>query len=362
MTGLSLVGRLVLAAVFGAAGVAKLFDRQGSRRALADFGVPEHLAQRGATLLPLSELAVAGMLVPSASARLGALGALGLLVVFSTAIVVNLARGRTPDCHCFGQIHSAPIGPALLVRNGVLAALGALVAWRPGAGIGSALSWYGDLRLAERVGAVAIAVLAGAVVVLAWVVFELLRQQGRLVLRLDALEALTGDRSEYEGLPVGSVAPSFALPSLSGETVTSEALLAPGRPLVLVFVHSNCSPCAQLLPSIGRWQRSDTLTIALVAAGEREINRARAEEHHLGGVLVENGQKVAAAYRTTATPSAVLIGPDGRIQSPVVAGGAAIEKLLLRAPDTVARARATSHEIELTDGLVEGRQAYGYTL
>lgn len=357
MTGLSLVGRLALAAVFGAAGIAKLFDRQGSRQALADFGVPERLARRAALLLPALELGVAGMLVPSASARLGALGALGLLVVFSAAIVVNLARGRTPDCHCFGKVHSAPIGPALLVRNGVLAALGALVAWRPGVGIGSALSWYGDLETPGQVGAVAIAVLSVAVLLLAWVVFELLRQQGRLVLRLDAIEALTGDRSEYEGLPLGSVAPTFSLPSLSGETVTTEALLAGGRPLVLVFVHSNCSPCAQLLPSIGRWQRSDALTIALVAAGDREINRARAEEHHLAGVLVENGQKVADAYRTTATPSAVLIGPDRRILSPVVAGGAAIEKLLLRAPDTAARTRATVRQIELTDGLVEGRHA-----
>ena len=357
MTGLFLAGRLVLAAVFGAAGIAKLFDRQGTGRALADFGVPERLAHRMAPLLPLLELVAAAMLVPGASARLGALVALGLLVVFTAAIVVNLARGRTPDCHCFGQVHSVPIGPALVVRNGVLAVLSALVAWQPATGVGSALSWFGDLRPAEQVGAAAIAVLAGAVALLAWAVFALLRQQGRLLLRLDAIEALTGDRSEYEGLPVGSVAPWFSLPSLSGETVTIDGLLSTRRPLVLVFVHSNCSPCAQLLPSIGRWQRSDAVTISLVAAGDAEVNRARAEEHHLRGVLVENGQKVADAYRTTATPSAVLVGSDGRILSPVVAGGDAIEKLLLRTPDTVARALATSHEIELTDGLVEGRHA-----
>jgi hypothetical protein len=35
---------------------------------------------------------------------------LALLVLFIVAIAVTLARGRKPDCHCFGQLHSKPIG------------------------------------------------------------------------------------------------------------------------------------------------------------------------------------------------------------------------------------------------------------
>jgi uncharacterized membrane protein YphA (DoxX/SURF4 family) len=53
-----LVARLLLALVFAVAGVAKLADREGSRRAIVDFGVPSALAAP-LGLLSLAELAVA---------------------------------------------------------------------------------------------------------------------------------------------------------------------------------------------------------------------------------------------------------------------------------------------------------------
>jgi uncharacterized membrane protein YphA (DoxX/SURF4 family) len=48
--------RLVLAAVFAVAGVAKLADRAGSRQAIVDFGLPARLATPLGILLPLYEL------------------------------------------------------------------------------------------------------------------------------------------------------------------------------------------------------------------------------------------------------------------------------------------------------------------
>jgi uncharacterized membrane protein YphA (DoxX/SURF4 family) len=124
------VARVLLAVVFVVAGLAKLADRAGSRRAIVDFGVPGWLAPPLGVLLPLAELAVAGALIPRASAWSGALGALGLLLLFVAGIGVSLARGRRPDCHCFGQLSSAPVGWATLLRNGVLAALAGFVVWQ----------------------------------------------------------------------------------------------------------------------------------------------------------------------------------------------------------------------------------------
>src|SRR5213596_875282 len=92
--------RLILAAVFAVAGVAKLLDRAGSRQSMREFGVPAALASPFAVLLPFAELATAILLLPAASAWWGAAGALALLALFIVAISVNLARGRTPDCHC----------------------------------------------------------------------------------------------------------------------------------------------------------------------------------------------------------------------------------------------------------------------
>src|SRR4051812_32471111 len=93
-----LITRLLLAGVFLVAGVAKLADRAGSRKAVIDFGVPTALTAPLAVLLPLAELGVAISLIPVATAWWAAMGALALLLLFVVAIGANLARGRRPDC------------------------------------------------------------------------------------------------------------------------------------------------------------------------------------------------------------------------------------------------------------------------
>ena len=122
-----LLARVLLAAVFAIAGLAKLADLKGSRQALRDFGVPAPLAPVLGTLLPLTELAVALALLPPRTAWWGAVGALVLLLVFVAGICYNLARGRRPSCHCFGQLHSAPVGWFTLTRNLVLAGVAGCV-------------------------------------------------------------------------------------------------------------------------------------------------------------------------------------------------------------------------------------------
>jgi uncharacterized membrane protein YphA (DoxX/SURF4 family) len=126
-----LVARVFLALVFATAGVAKLADREGSRQAITDFGVPSALAAPLGLLLPLAELAVAASLLPGSTAWWGALG---LLSVFVVDISINLARGRKPECHCFGQLHSAPAGwktlrDCLKIPSHGLAALPSSASW-----------------------------------------------------------------------------------------------------------------------------------------------------------------------------------------------------------------------------------------
>ena len=92
--------RLLLAAVFAVAGLAKLTDRAGSRQTLADFGVPVALAGLFGLALPLAELAVAVALLPVETAWWGAVAAFGLILLFIGGIGANLARGRAPTCRC----------------------------------------------------------------------------------------------------------------------------------------------------------------------------------------------------------------------------------------------------------------------
>ena len=63
MSGVLLTARLLLAAVFLVAAMAKLADREGSRRAVRQFGVPDALSSLIGALLPLAELTAAGALI-----------------------------------------------------------------------------------------------------------------------------------------------------------------------------------------------------------------------------------------------------------------------------------------------------------
>jgi methylamine dehydrogenase accessory protein MauD len=337
-----LVARLLLAAVFVVSGVAKLADRAGSRQAMTDFGVPAPLAAPFGLLLPLAELAVAITLLPAATAWWGALGALALLLLFIAGIGANLARGRKPDCRCFGQLHSAPAGWSTLARNAVLAALAAFVVWRgsgaAGAGPG-ALGWLGGLSAAGLLGLLFALVVLGLLGIQGWFLLHLLRQNGRLMVRLRALETRLGVEGASPsgngahpavGLPVGSVAPTFSLPDLRGEEVTLETLRAAGKPVLLFFTSPECGHCTDLLPEVARWQEehAEKLTIALVSHNSAEENRAKVAEHGVGPVLLQEDWEVSEAYDVEAAPSAQLVRPDGTIGSPLVEGADNVENLV----------------------------------
>lgn len=343
-----LLARLLLAGVFVVAGVAKLADLPGSRKAVAAFGVPGRLADPFGLLLPLAELAVAVLLLPVATAWWGALGALVLLLLFVAGIGANLARGRTPDCHCFGQLHSAPAGPSTLIRNGALALVALFIVVQGPSGAGrSAVGWLGDLSAGEVSLLVAMAAVLGLLAAGGWLLLQIIAQNGRLLVRVEALEAQLGVASpngsaasagaRAEGLPVGTPAPAFALPDLDGARVTLDDLRRAGQPMLLLFTDPDCGPCTELLPEIVTWQRihADRLTTAVISTGTPAANRAKAEGAGLRRILLQDDFEVGQAYRVAGTPSAVLVNADGTVGSPVAGGAVAIRALV--APPTAPR-------------------------
>jgi uncharacterized membrane protein YphA (DoxX/SURF4 family)/peroxiredoxin len=309
------LGRLLLAGLFAVAGGAKLADRKGSLRALRDFAVPERLAPPLAFLLPIVELGIAAALLPGVSARVAAAAAAGLLVLFSIGATIALLRGRRPDCHCFGRLHSAPVGPATLARNVTLAAgAAALAVYGPGTS-------FAAVDPLAAVGTVAVALL----VVESLVLVALLRRHGHVLVQLDELASPV---PAEVGLEIGTPAPPFALPSARGELVTLRDLLAPGRPLLLTFIDPGCGPCAALLPVLAGWQNENAhrLTVATIGRGDMEANRAAAEEHGLD--LLLDGGDVTPAYGSAGTPCAVLVDPEGRVASSLRCGADGIRALI----------------------------------
>jgi hypothetical protein len=123
--------RSALALLFGAAAVHKLRAPADFRDALAGYRlVPVRATGVVAIALALVEVATAaafGLALPGVVAPVAAVS---LLCVYSAAIGVNLARGRSDiDCGCGGTATHQPLSPGLLVRNAVLAA-GALLCLR----------------------------------------------------------------------------------------------------------------------------------------------------------------------------------------------------------------------------------------
>jgi peroxiredoxin/uncharacterized membrane protein YphA (DoxX/SURF4 family) len=333
---LLLVGRLALAAVFGVAGFSKLADRRGSRDSLIELGVPAPLAPFVAVAVPVVEIGVALALIFPQSAAWAAIAAAALLTLFLAGMGWNLATGRRPQCHCFGQLHSAPIGRSTVARTGVLAGIAALAGWQSLAQPELATVWTLPMSATESILLTAIVVLVGVVLAEAWFLLQLTAQHGRVLLRLEALEAARSETVPTAtqtalalGLPVGAKAPDFRLPGLHGETLTLGALLAERQALLLVFADPGCGPCLALLPEIGRWQRQYTtrFTVAVVSRGEPDANRAKAHEYGVRRVLLQDNFEVAEAYRFAGTPSAVLIGSDGTIASALAAGADAIKAL-----------------------------------
>lgn len=132
-----LMMRFIIAGVFIRAGMAKLFGLEEFRRAVKNYEiVPAGLTRITALSVVAVEL-TAGLLpllgiLPVVVAAILA----SLLVCFSAAIAINLARGRVFDCGCDGN-STAPqlISWGHVGANIVLAALAAAVSIAPPASL-----------------------------------------------------------------------------------------------------------------------------------------------------------------------------------------------------------------------------------
>jgi len=361
----SLTARLLLAAVFLLAGATKLVDPVGFRKALRNFGLPPALARPAVILLPALELAVTVALIPTSLAWYGAWGALVLLTIFLLAVGVAMARGRKPDCHCFGQLHSAPVGWPTLGRNAVLWACAGALVWGyrryPGPDL---WAWIASLEGVELKAAVITACIAS---ILFFHVLNRARpkreppqpeapQPGSIDLPL--LPTVENQEVEEEpsvpaprkqavpapvdrpapsranpmgiGLPIGTPAPQFELPGITGEKRSLQSLRERGRDLLLIFSSPFCAPCEALVPNLVRWTREmeGLPKIVLISRGAARDNLAKMKGFEPSRVLLQRDAEVSEAYDSNTTPTGVLIGEDGLIRSDLAVGGAAIKQLL----------------------------------
>src|SRR6266705_1389630 len=92
-----------------------------------------------------------------------------------------------------------------------------------------------------------------AILVGGWLGWQLLRQNGRILLRLDELEKRlneleVGEGDKPKGLPLGTEAPAFELADLSGERKSLAQFR--GQPVLLIFFNPECGFCRDMMPKL----------------------------------------------------------------------------------------------------------------
>ena len=187
-------------------------------------------------------------------------------------------------------------------------------------------------------------ILAGTLAALAfttgcWLGWQLLRQNGRLLLRIEELErrlddqavttsaatnenertsrfnnrSLANSKIKRDGLKAGTPAPDFTLPRLDGTGDLSLSELR-GKHVLLVFSSPGCGPCNALAPELEKFYRQQAevgcvtpcaaqrdrvfqngaqgtdapypITVVMISKGEAKENRAKIKEQGLSFPIV----------------------------------------------------------------------------
>ena len=163
-----------------------------------------------------------------------------------------------------------------------------------------------------------------------WLAYQLLRQHGRTLLRLEVLEAQMNQLMRQNaaqatrGLDVGSAAPDFELPDLSGERVSLSRW--GGQRVLLIFFNPRCGFCEQMAAGLAALKAdgSDDRPIpVLVTTGDREENRRFMDQHGIRcPVLVQQTDEVSSRYQASGTPMGYLLDEEGTIATPLTVGAA----------------------------------------
>ncbi|HEX8614780.1 MAG TPA: MauE/DoxX family redox-associated membrane protein [Telluria sp.] len=311
--------------VLALAGLSKFGRAADTASAMHAFGLPPRLAHWAAPALPAAELAIAASLLIPGLARAGALAATVLLALITSAVTLALLQDKHPSCNCFGQVRGAPVDWGVALRSLLLTLCAAYLFWGGNARLEQGLLIEAG-RVAADLGRVVVASLAGTCVILlqGWLSLNLVRQQGRLLLKIDNLEhrlAAAGIPASEPMLPSGP-APAFDAVTLAGSPVSSTTLLGGGTPALLLFVSADCAPCKDLLTALLAWRNAQRAgeRLVIVTSGPAQANRDKLGALLGDDALLQREREINALFGIMATPSALRIDAGGAIAAPLAVG------------------------------------------
>jgi peroxiredoxin len=228
------------------------------------------------------------------------------------------------------------------------------------------------------------ALLLWLIVFSVWVGFyQLVKQQGRILLRLDALErAVTTDRDpevdesgDFDGLAAGTAFPDFELPDLSGNIYSLTSFR--GKRLLLIHWNFKCGFCEAIADDLANLEadlQKQNAQIVLLAHGDESFNLHHIAEHKLRArLLLLKEQQVPEPFARQGTPVAYFLDEQGQVAAPFASGAdkvLALARAVSSAADTKSshgRSRLRSERslaesrIE-RDGLKAGTRAPNFRL
>lgn len=213
--------------------------------------------------------------------------------------------------------------------------------------------------------------------------YQIVKQQGRIILRLDALEQRMSaqEPAHEQGLEVGTEFPSFSLPDLGGNPVSLDGFR--GKRVLLVHWSTSCGFCELIAPDLAKLQTNferRNVQLLFLAYGDANANRKLAEEHGLKcPILLYGDSKVPEPFANLGTPSAYLLDSEGSVAKPLAVGAEEVPALAQEAAEEeIARssvqpateetskrvpgAKPLSASRIVRNGLKAGTQAPGFTL
>ncbi len=142
--------------------------------------------------------------------------------------------------------------------------------------------------------------------------------------------SLARSKIKRDGLKAGTMAPDFRLPRLNGAELSLGELR--GRRVLLVFSDPHCGPCNALAPQLEKFHREQSeVAVVMISRGEPKENRAKVKERGLTfPVVLQQRWEISRLYAKFATPIAYLIDEEGVITHDVAVGVEPILSLMAK--------------------------------
>jgi peroxiredoxin len=187
-----------------------------------------------------------------------------------------------------------------------------------------------------------------------FVLYQVVRQQGRLLLRIETLESgaeLEETDAEPIGLAAGEPVPPFRLRDLAGKQFGLDDFA--GRRVLLVNWSPDCGFCDVVAPDLAKLgpelaKRETELVLA--THGPPKRIRAFHEEHGLEAAVLRQSGSDLEVFEDLGTPVAYLLDEQGRVASPLAVGAGEVLEL---AREAAGERRRLGAERSLTESRIE---------